>query len=164
MLRSVLAAWTIALVLAAPADAATSWQRVNVSDAPMLAGNGLVIGPRGERGVAVLDAAGTITRKYEFGRGCSWVRAGVGKAVATCSTNAGRSMATLDLNSGAITQVPLPAAYGDDETVIVSALGARWARVAVSGYHYSFDNYWNPATGQIVDEPDATHRPDLDAE
>ncbi len=130
----------------------------------MLAGNGLVIAPRGERGVAVLSAAGTIIGKYQFGPGCDWVRAGAGKAVATCSTEAGRSMATLDFTSGAITQVPLPAAYEDYESVIVSAIGARWAQVSVSGYHYSFYDYWNPASGQIVDEPDATHTPDLDAE
>jgi hypothetical protein len=164
MLRSVLAACTIALVLTAPADAAAPWKRVDVSGPPMLAGNGLVIAPRGERGVVILNAAGIVTGKYQFGPGCSSVSAGAGKAVATCSTEAGRLMATLDLRSGAITQVPLPTAYGDYESVIVSAIGARWAQVSVSGNHYSFYDYWNPATGQIVDDPDATHTPDLDTE
>jgi hypothetical protein len=177
MLRPVLAACAAALILATPAHAATwtrgsgvanagiaaSWQRVNVAGAPEHAGAGLVVASYGDHNVAVLSRSGSIARTYDFGSLCGSGRAGTGKVVAACSAGTTRWLAVLDLAAGAITQLTPPKDF-DEGDASVAGIGGHWVMFSLSGNHYSFYKYWNPDTGEIRGDPDATHTPDLDAE
>jgi len=176
MLRPVLAACAAALILAAPAHAATgtrvsgvagvgsaaSWQRVNVAGAPEHAGPGIVVASYRGHNVAVLSRSGTIARTYDFGSLCGLGRAGTGKVVAACSAGTTRWLAVLDLASGAITQLTPPKDF-DEGDASLAGIGSHWVMFSRSGNHYSFYRYWNPATGEIRGDPDATHTPNLDA-
>jgi len=151
----------LALLLAAPAQAA-SWKRfTNLAGPPVSAGKDLVIAGYGAHGVAVLGPSG-VTRTFNFGPGCRFDQAaGGGRAIADC----GPSMKKINLTTGSVATYPaVPADPGDFGPAPVK-VGSRWLSLRYQGYHWTATGYLNLRTGERRFEADlgAAEHADLDA-
>jgi hypothetical protein len=156
----------LSLVLTAPAQAATSWKHLaNLAGPPVSAGHGLIVAQYGPHGLAVIGPTG-VQRTYDFGPLCAFKTAGGGRAVASCSLDATRWYASLDLATGTTTRLDpfsvdrLDSDYGPD----ITEVGARWVGVSIVGNHYGYTAYWNPETGQVHNPFGARTTVNLDAE
>jgi hypothetical protein len=153
------------LTLALPASAgAAGWKRVDGIGPVVTDGRDLAAWLLDDGTVRVRDGAGR--RDFALPTVCEEERpliaAGGGRILLACPGGLfGRRYSLMDAADGTVSPTP-PLNYPDlqnatHDYAIPSAVGERWMRVSVSGYHYTVTNYVNLETGKFVVDPEWRH-------